>query len=168
LKLILIRHGIAEDREEFAQTAQPDQERPLTDDGRKRMKRAARGFRELVEQLDLLATSPLKRAVQTAEIIRKQYDDVAVVVTDSLRPDRPFEEFLAWLLHLEDAQLVAAVGHDPQLSSLASWLLTGNEDARIEMKKGSALLLEFKGEVKAGGAQLLWLLTPAQLRLIGD
>lgn len=168
MRLILIRHAIAEDREDFAASGLSDDERPLTDQGRKKMKRAARGLREVVDGIDILATSPLQRAMQTAEIIAGRYNDVTTVTTDSLIPDHPFDEFLGWLQRLEDADTVVAVGHEPHLGSLASWLLTGEGTSRFELKKGSALQLDFAGELKPGGAQLSWLLTPAQLRALGD
>lgn len=167
MKLVLIRHAIAEDREDFAQTGESDDARPLTDSGRKKMKRTVRGLRELVN-LDVLATSPLVRAMQTAQIVSGGYDNMPPVVTDVLSPGAEFDDFLDWLRRLDDAETVAAVGHEPHLSSLASWLLTGDGRAILSMKKGSALLLEFDGELRAGGARARWFLTPAQLRQIGD
>jgi phosphohistidine phosphatase len=168
MKLILVRHAIAEDQEEFARTEQPDDLRPLTDAGRSRMKRAARGLQAVVDQLDLIATSPLTRAVQTAEILGKEYGKVAVVVAESLAPHRQFDEFLTWLGQLDDVDTVAAVGHEPHMSSLASWLLTGSGTSFFEMKKGSAMLLDFDQELRAGGAKLRWFLTPSQLRSLSD
>lgn len=168
MKVVLVRHGIAEERDDFASSGQPDELRPLTDNGASRMKRAARGIRELMDSLDLIATSPLTRANQTAQILGKQYKDVPIVVVPALSPEHDFDGFLDWLRKLEDAGAVAAVGHEPHLSSLVSWLLTGNGASFFEMKKGSAVLIEFEGEVRAGGAQLRWFLTPSQLRLIGD
>jgi len=67
MQLLLIRHAIAEDRFEFARTGQSDYYRPLTERGRARMARGATGLRTLVPDIDVLATSPLTRAVQTAE-----------------------------------------------------------------------------------------------------
>ena len=67
MRLLLIRHAIAEEREDFARTGKDDGLRPLTDDGRKKMKQAARGLRGLVPDIDLLATSPLTRVVAFAE-----------------------------------------------------------------------------------------------------
>ena len=66
MKLLLVRHAIAEEREEFERTGEPDDQRPLTSEGRKKMKRAAAGLGELVNKVDILATSPLARAQQTA------------------------------------------------------------------------------------------------------
>ena len=62
---------------------------------------------------------------------------------------------------------MAAVGHEPSISLILSWLLTGNERRIHAFRKGGACLLEFEGEVAAGTATLLWALTPSQLRELG-
>ncbi len=69
MKLLVMRHAIAMDREEFARSGNPDDLRPLTARGARRMKRVAKGLRAQIESLDHLATSPLTRAVETAEIV---------------------------------------------------------------------------------------------------
>ena len=164
MKLLLIRHAIAEEREDFALTGAPDEKRPLTDAGRKKMKKAARGLAELVEKVDLIASSPLTRALQTMEVVAKYYPDAATSVVGALEPIQNYETFAEWLNRLENVETVAAIGHEPHLSGLAAWLLTGNEKPFFEFKKGGAALLEFEGDVAAGGAQMRWLLTPGQLR----
>lgn len=168
MKLILIRHAIAEDREDFARSGEPDELRPLTADGKLRMKQTARGLREIVDDLDVLATSPLTRAVQTANIVARQYKNLPPAVVSSLAPGQEFEEFADWIKRLDDVQTVGAVGHEPHISALAAWFIAGSAQPFFEMKKGSAAMLEFSADVREGGAQLRWLLSPAQLRLIGD
>ncbi len=63
---------------------------------------------------------------------------------------------------------MAAVGHEPSLSLILSWLLTGNERRLLAFRKGGACLLDFPDEPGAGTATLLWALTPAQLRGLVD
>jgi phosphohistidine phosphatase len=167
MKLLLIRHGVAEDREEFAATGEPDEKRPLTDGGRKKMKRAARGLGGVVDRVDLIATSPLTRAVQTADVLAKEYSSAARTTVGALEPEQSYESFLEWLQRLDDVETVAAVGHEPHLSGLASWLLTSEEKPLFEFKKGGVCLLEFDGVVERGSARMRWLLTPGQLRAIG-
>jgi hypothetical protein len=70
MDLLIVRHGIAEDRETFTTTGKGDAERPLTDTGRRRFRRSARGLKRLVESIDLLGTSPLVRAVETGSILQ--------------------------------------------------------------------------------------------------
>jgi phosphohistidine phosphatase len=168
VKLLLIRHAIAEEREEFAQTGEPDEKRPLTDRGRKKMKRVASGLADVVDKVDLIASSPLTRALETAEILAKRFPDSVTTTVGALEPVQSYETFLEWLQRLEGVETVAAVGHEPHLSGLAAWLLTGNGKSLFEMKKGGACLLEFEGVPQAGSAQLSWLMTPGQLRAIED
>src|SRR5687768_1700684 len=97
MRLLLVRHAIAEEREDFARTGKDDHLRPLTDEGRKKMKQAARGLRSLVPEIDLLATSPLTRAAQTGAILDSVYGGLDVVETDELSPETTPEQFLRWL-----------------------------------------------------------------------
>jgi|SRR5687768_354609 len=167
MNFLVIRHAIAEDREAWALTGVSDDERPLTEAGRRKMKRAVRGLHRVVERIDVLAASPWVRAVQTAEIVARRYDDVPLARIESLIPERPLPEFLEWLKRLDQTDVVAVVGHEPHVSELISWLLTGRHGPLLEMKKGAACMLSFSGAPEAGTAQLEWLLTPAQLRRIG-
>jgi phosphohistidine phosphatase len=159
----MIRHAIAEEREDFARTGKDDDLRPLTDEGRKKMKQGARGLREIVPEISLLATSPLTRAAQTAAVLDSVYDGLDEVEIDVLRPEAAPEDFLRWLRQ-QEAETIAVVGHEPSISLLLSWLLTGTEKRILSFRKGGACLLEFRGEVGAGTSTLLWALTPGQLR----
>ena len=167
MKLILIRHAIAEEREDFARTGKDDNLRPLTDEGRKKMKQAAKGLRRIAPDIDLLATSPLTRAAQTGAILDAVYDGLKEVEVKQLTPDATPEDFLRWLRRRKE-ECVAAVGHEPSLSLILSWLLTGNERRLFAFRKGGACLLEFDDEPAAGTATLIWALTPAQLRELAD
>jgi phosphohistidine phosphatase len=167
MKLLLIRHAIAEEREDFARTGKEDRLRPLTDEGRKKMRQAAKGLRGVVPEIDLLATSPLTRAAQTGAIVDSVFGGLREVEIHELSPEAAPKDFLRWL-RKQKAGTVAAVGHEPSLGLILSWLLTGGERRIFAFRKGSACLLEFAGEVGAGAATLLWALTPAQLRALAD
>ena len=167
MRLLLIRHAIAEEREDFARTGKDDRLRPLTDEGRKRMKQAARGLRSLVPEIDLLATSPLTRAAQTGAVLDSVYGGLDVVEIEELSPETTPEELLRWL-RKQKGDVVAAVGHEPSLSQILGWLLTGTERRLFAFRKGGVCLLELDDEPAAGTATLLWALTPAQLRTLAD
>jgi phosphohistidine phosphatase len=167
MKLLLIRHAIAEEREDFARTGKDDHLRPLTDEGRKKMKQVARGLEGLVPEIDLLATSPLTRAAQTGAILDTVYGGLQEVEIAELSPEATAGDFLLWLRQ-QKAETVAAVGHEPSISLILSWLLTGTERRIFAFRKGGACLLEFPSEVGAGTATLLWALTPSQLRRLAD
>jgi phosphohistidine phosphatase len=166
MELLVIRHGAAMDKEEFAKTDKSDDLRPLTSAGMEEMKEIARGLRELVKKIDLLVTSPLVRAVQTAEIVGAAYDIPVSETTDALSPDSQPKDFEKWSADFEDVKRIAIVGHEPHLTALVSWLLTGEDGAIIDLKKGGMCLLEFDSGIKSGSGILNWLMTPRQLTRI--
>lgn len=168
MQLLVIRHGIAEDAETFAATGKGDSLRPLTKAGRRKMKEAAAGLREIVDTVDVLAASPLVRAQQTAEIVAKAYDDMAVTTVEALSPGSHPSRIVDWLEEHALAEVVAVVGHEPHLGMLVTWLMTEHRDSRVAMSKGGAALLEFSSHVKARDGTLHWLLTGSQLRRIGQ
>ncbi|HTQ80526.1 MAG TPA: phosphohistidine phosphatase, partial [Thermoanaerobaculia bacterium] len=115
----------------------------------------------------LLATSPLTRAAQTGAILDTVYGGLKEVEIAELCPEAAPIDFLRWL-RKQKAERVAVVGHEPSLSLILSWLLTGSERRIFSFRKGGACLLEFAGEIGAGTATLLWALPPAQLRDLAD
>jgi|ERR671922_961558 phosphohistidine phosphatase len=167
MKLLVVRHGTAEDKDEFARTGKSDDLRPLTPAGKREMRDIARGIREVVSAIDVLLTSPLVRAMQTAEIVGEEYDREQKKV-EWLRPDAPYEEFARWARSAEEKQTIAVVGHEPHLSGLVSWLLAGADESFVELKKGAACVLEIEAE-NAGpsSATLVWSMAPKHLRAIG-
>ncbi len=168
MKLILVRHAIAEEREEFAASGLADDLRPISEVGRRKMEQGARGLATLLPGLDRLVSSPLVRARQTAEIVAAAFGGTPIVETATLAPGAEPGRFLDWLAGRRwRAEAVAAVGHQPHLGRLAAHLLAGGdpsaEAVEIEFKKGNAALFE----VGEGPAVLRWLLAPAYLRSLG-
>lgn len=163
-ELVVVRHAIAQDREEAAEGGIADEARPLTGEGKKRMKKAAAGLHRLIPHIHTLASSPLLRAVQTAEVIARTYGELQPIQTEMLAPNAPPERLLDWVQTLSGRGLLALVGHEPDLSCWVGWLLTGEPRAILQFKKGGACLLAFSGELAAGDATLRWALTPRQLR----
>jgi phosphohistidine phosphatase len=166
MNLLLIRHGIADDRFEFARRNGNDDERPLTEKGIARMRSGAEGLLRLVPALDVLASSPLTRARQTADILQEAYGKPRATIAEVLSPGREPEAVANWLDSLPADAVIAVVGHEPDLSELVGWLTTSERQGFVEMKKGGACLLEIAGSPRAGSARLQWLLTPRQLRLL--
>jgi phosphohistidine phosphatase len=168
MQLLIIRHAIAEDRDAFARTGQPDSERPLTDFGRRRMRRNARGLRRLTRRPDVLASSPYVRAAETASIVADVLDIRSVETVEALTPDHHPRDLAEWLGQQGDDDIVAVVGHEPHLGGLLTWFMTGREESSVELKKGGVGLLLFEGKAEPGKGTLKWLVTPAQLRAIND
>ena len=167
MDVLFVRHAIAEDRDVFAQTGKPDDLRPLTPDGRKKMRQIAAGLQTLVPEIDLLATSPLVRAIETANILAEAYGDIEPIAISEMEPGANPKHLESWLAEQEDDISVAVVGHEPSLGLHVSWLTGRADDSFVEFKKGGVCLLRFYDEVYSGGATLRWLLTPAQLRRLG-
>ena len=144
-----------------------DAVRPLTPGGRKDMAKAAKGLKQLVSDLRVLATSPLVRAKQTAQILAERYDAQVTEVTE-LSPGADPDKLLAWLRKQPLEAIVALVGHEPDLGALAGWFLTGRKESFILFKKGAACLIDFsEGGPAPGRGRMEWLLQPGALRKLG-
>jgi phosphohistidine phosphatase len=164
MKLLLVRHAIAEEAETFIAAGGTDAQRPLTEVGRKKMRKGANRLRAQVRRIDLLAHSPLLRARETAEIIARACGDPPLVECSSLDYRYPPEAVADWLAQYPPDYLVAVVGHEPQLSLLVGLLLADVARPLIAFRKGGVALLEFPEQAAAGEGVLHWALTPGQLR----
>jgi phosphohistidine phosphatase len=165
LKLLVIRHGVAEKKAAFAENGEDDSLRPLTKDGRWKMEHVAKALRRALPSLDVLATSPFRRAEQTARIVARAYGQAEIEQLDALAPDGTQRACMTWLRGRQEGDRVGIVGHAPHLPSLVSWLVTGEAiEGRFTLRKGGACLLEIDGQPRAGKATLIWTLTPSLLR----
>ncbi len=165
-RLLLVRHAIAQERDDFARTGRNDGDRPLTEKGRRRMQLAAKGLRSLIDEIDLLTTSPLIRAAETADIISEEFGGTSVEEVEMLAMG-PADAFLSWYRIASDSGLVVVVGHEPYLGEWASWLLAGPSADFMVFKKGGACLMEFPDRIEPGRAILHWHLAPSHLRTLG-
>ena len=168
MQLIVIRHAIAMERDEWAKSGRPDSDRPLTDTGRRRMRKNARGLQRISPHPELIATSPWLRAADTARVVAETLGVERMETIDAMLPDRHPRELAEWLNARIDLTAVAVVGHEPHLGELVTWLMGGKQGTNVEFKKGGACLLRFEGEVDAGSGILLCHLTPSQLRGLAD
>ena len=141
IRIYLIRHGIAEDASEGT----PDDSRALTAKGRRRFRRASRAFARRGEPLAHLFTSPLVRAVQTAEILARSLSRDEVLVLEELRSGAPAAKVIdALAARAKDGDSVALVGHDPQMSNLVAALaqLGPDDAARVQFRKGAVVRID--------------------------
>lgn len=163
MQLLIVRHAIAEDALEWAARGLPDAERPLTAKGRSLMTLNAAGIAALMPTLDVVATSPFPRAVQTAEILAEEWKSIPVVVAAPLRSGGSREGVLEWLRTRSENQ-IAIVGHEPDLGRLVGWLLTGADSSSFALRTGGACRVDFDGEPSPGHGALRWFLPPSALR----
>lgn len=165
MQIVLVRHGVAEDRETFQG---PDAERSLTGKGERRTREAAAGLRSLLPELAVVGTSPYVRARQTAKIIAAVYAESGrrpeLETVDAMQPGGEPAAVSDWLGRLGGAEHVALVGHEPDLSGLMAWLTTGESDDYARFKKAGACLIECPATPGRGEGELQWLMTPAALR----
>lgn len=166
MDLLFLRHGLAG---EHGDPRYPDDSlRLLTGEGRKKLAEAAKAMQKLKLELDLIITSPYKRASQTAEIVASTYRKAKFKISDELIPSGKPRQLIRQLQELSDDSSVMLVGHEPYLSELISVLISGDADSCLKMKKGGLCKLEV-GDIKYGQcATLEWLLTPAQMETISD
>lgn len=164
MRLVFLRHGPAAEREVFAATGQPDDERPLTPDGERRTRQAARGLRALVRSIDVLATSSLVRAAQTAAIVADVFGGPSPVEAQPLEPGNGPRELALWLAKLDPDATVVLVGHEPDLSEAVTWLVSGQSRPMLSLGKAGCAVVDAPGEIEAGRAVLRSLLRPGQLR----
>jgi phosphohistidine phosphatase len=157
LKLYFLRHGQAGNRQDWHGD---DSERPLTAEGMKRLKREAAAIWKLGLSLDVIISSPLVRAFQTAEIVAKAADSTARVITDDrLAPGFGPKELTAILADHSGARGLLLVGHEPDFSETIGQVTGGG---RITMKKGSLAYVEVEDPSSLEGA-LVWLIPPKAL-----
>ena len=163
MELYLLRHALA--AEAGPEWAGRDHARPLVPEGEKRMKRIAKGMGSLDLAFDLILTSPYVRARQTAEIVAQAFNaGKKLKFSEHLTPDGDYAKLIQALRrqHTSSAS-VLLVGHEPYLSGLISFLLSGEASLSITMKKAGLCKLTI-AKLRVGRcATLEWLLTPRQL-----
>ena len=163
LALYLIRHGLAAER---GDDYPDDSKRPLTSAGISALRKEARALAELDVTFDVIISSPLVRAKQTADVIAQGLPDKPpVVLTDSLSPAGSQASLFQELSRHMRKATIAIVGHEPNLGELAARLL-GAKGA-IEFKKGAVCRIDFEVFPPKGFGTLKWLATPRMLRKLG-
>jgi phosphohistidine phosphatase len=162
---VLLRHGIAVERDEWEGT---DGDRPLTERGAKRVAQAAIGLSRLDVQPTHVFSSPLIRAIETANIVHGSLGACSAMhVVDELLPGASPHRLLSILRKLPPESCVLCIGHEPQLGMAASVFLSGRGSTSFPLKKSGACLIELSLPAKPGQGILRWWLTPGQLRAMG-
>ena len=159
----IMRHGIA--TQLGSDGSRDDSKRKLTPEGREKMQEIAKGLKRLGLEVDWIVTSPLVRAVETAEIVSGALGSKAPLDScDELRPGEPAEKLLAYLAKQPDRKRILLVGHEPDLTMLAARLMGAGRNANLAFKKGGCcLIVSDQFPLKSEG-HLVWWLTPRLLR----
>ena len=140
-----------------------DEKRPLDNDGIEQCNIAGRALSALDTHVDLIVSSPLKRASQTASLIANElaYEE-KIVLTPALQPDANYPKFTALLDEHARHEAILLVGHNPNLSEFLGRLIGGGSRAGMDLKKGAVARVE----VDRRRGILHWMLTPKLVRTI--
>ncbi|MGK7911970.1 MAG: phosphohistidine phosphatase SixA [Synechococcus sp.] len=160
MQLIVMRHGIAEERSLELR----DADRALTPKGRKRTQAIAQWLRHRWQNWDALLSSPLVRARQTAEILQEEGIVADVEYFDALAPGGSFQDLVKWKSSNSDASTVAIVGHQPDLGDWVEFSVWGQASGRVQLKKAGIAVVNFPaGRLRLGGGVLSELWTPKSM-----
>lgn len=160
----IMRHGIAAG---LGPGVTEDARRPLTLEGRKRMEEIAQGLKKLGCKFDWIVTSPLLRAVETAKILAEEQDTKAPLdFCEALRPGGSPEAVLSFLAKHPQHKRVIIIGHEPDLTEMATRLIGAGRSAHLGFKKGGCCLITFSEFPPKSPGELVWWLTPKVMRKI--
>jgi phosphohistidine phosphatase len=163
MKLVICRHGMAVQREDFLRVKKDDSLRPLVAKGKDRARMTGRFLKNWGYDFDMVVTSPYLRARQTAEILADVLKVSNLFESPELVPQAPPPAFAQWLqIHADECLAVLVVGHEPQLSSFATWCLSGQKESFIDLKKSGLISLEVESfsQIHPGSAILEYVLSP--------
>ena len=162
--LYLVRHAIAFER---GQDWPDDAKRPLTHKGAARMREIVDGLLELGVELDLVITSPLVRAKQTADLIIAGWTEApGLVVSPALSPGAAASGLTDVLSQQTEAAGIALVGHEPGLGELGAWLIGARHP--LMFKKGGVARIDVPAMPLGGSGVLVWMATPKMLRQLSQ
>jgi phosphohistidine phosphatase len=151
VKLYLVRHAEAIERSGTT----PDASRYLTTKGRLAFRKIVRRVRKVGITPDVIFTSPLLRAVQTAEILAERLNhEGPVVVAKELSPGFDLRALRSLLAEAGNPREAAFVGHEPDLGDIAATLIA--LPGVFPLRKGAVLALELEIGVPKGAAKFLW------------
>jgi phosphohistidine phosphatase len=165
LEIYLLRHGEAGARFD---EPEKDDARPLTREGRTEMAEIAKSLPKLGVEFDLIASSPLPRALQTAEIVARQYRMLNNLEKwDELHHPAETESLFRRLSRQKKGSSVFLVGHEPHLSGMIGEIISGTSGVNLVLKKAGLAkveILAFKPKITG---ELRWLLTPKIVKKTG-
>lgn len=163
VELYLVRHGIAAEREEYAE----DAVRPLTSEGKRKTKKVAQQLFNLGLRFDLILTSPLVRARQTADILKAIGLSSQLEESTELTPEGNIYPWLSWLEEWQNkgGTNLVLVGHEPNLGQWTEILVCGEAKGNLLVKKGGVIGVQLPESGSPVGRSSLFWLTPPKFLL---
>lgn len=159
MEVYLIRHGIAAEPTEYSN----DSDRPLTKEGSQKTAKVAKKFYKLGLRFELILTSPLLRARQTAEILLNAGLSDRAEEFAALAPGGNIQDWVNWWLkkrYNSNKYSLALVGHQPDLGNWAEMLVWGNSKSKLEVKKAGAIGVRLPQDNPIGNSELFLLTAP--------
>jgi len=153
MNIYLIRHGDAE----TIATSKSDFDRQLIPAGRELVKKSAQGWKKIISNFDVIASSPLTRAIQTAEIIAEVFEYKEKVLIDKRLTSGCTPEDIIDFIYSVNGNEIAIVGHQPDLSHCVSAFVSAN-GMFLEFGKGDIAKINFPGRLREGNGTLKFLI----------
>lgn len=143
-----------------------DEKRALDKSGIEQCGYVGRGLSALAVQVDLIVSSPLKRATQTASLVGNEMGhEGKLQIEEALRPGAGYSEFRQMLDKYAKAEAIMVVGHNPNLSEFLGRIISdGTCEAAVNLRKGAVARVE----VDRNTGSLHWCLTPKVLRTVQE
>jgi phosphohistidine phosphatase len=164
MKILIVRHGNAEERENWNAIGKSDFLRPLTKKGLYRFAETVKGLSHFVDHIDYIYSSQLTRAVQTMDILQGYYHQATHEIIKELNPGEGYKKMEKLLSIHKNSDVIALVGHQPELSLMCSHFISSDESTGIRFKKGGIALINYEN----GHGELQWLLTQKQLSYLSE
>lgn len=162
LEIFVLRHGDAGTR---LDEPEKDDARPLTREGRREVAEIAKSLPKIGVEFDLIASSPLPRALQTAEIVARQYRKLNKLEQwDELKHPAESETTFKRLSRQKRGSKLLLVGHEPHLSGMIGEIISGSSGVNLVLKKAGLAKVEILGFKPKVTGELRWLLTPRLVR----
>jgi phosphohistidine phosphatase len=135
-----------------------DEKRPIDKIGEQQSREVGKAMAASGVEVDAVISSPLTRAMQTAELAAKEFGhENKIVINEAMRPEASYDQFHDLLTQYAKSKAIMVVGHNPSITEFLLHLLTGSEECRfIDFKKGAVA----KVTVQEGKSVLNWMLTP--------
>ena len=158
MNLYILRHASAGTRRENPLL---DVKRPLDKEGKQQCMLIGSYLNALRVQFDMIASSPLKRALQTASLVGTEVGyDAKIQVTEALAPGATVATFQQWVSTLSRYENVLLVGHNPNLEYFLGSLIVAPGRATVRLRKGALARIDC---ARRPGV-LQWLVDPRILR----
>jgi phosphohistidine phosphatase len=156
MEVYLLRHGIAEDRSETGH----DTDRRLTDEGRTKLRHVMERAHSAGVQPSLILSSPLRRALETAEIAAHQLGyEGKIVRIAALTPDSSPEQIWNSIREYSAEPSLLLAGHEPLFSAAVAHFL-GSTRSMVNFRKGALIRIDFEGVGNSPAGVLQWMITP--------